>query len=82
MKEFARFIVSYDITLNKIRTKIEKILKDGGLRRIQYSVFEGILPVDRLQFLKTRLEKLERKSTHSIMIFVAKKPDSMITLTL
>ena len=81
MKPRSQFIVSYDITLNKIRTKIEKILKDAGLKRIQYSVFGGFLPEDRLSYMKERLENLKKENTHSILIFMVRNPDNLITVT-
>jgi len=72
MKERAQYIVSYDISSNKVRRKIEKILKDAGLRRVQYSVFNGVVAADRIKFLAERFKNLERILTHSILVFIIK----------
>lgn len=82
MKPRASFIVSYDITHDRIRLRIEKILKDAGLTRIQYSVFRGDLPADRLDYIVKRLEMLEKEDTHSIMIFVVGRRENMVTVSL
>lgn len=72
MKDRAEYIVSYDISSNKVRRKIEKILKDAGLRRVQYSVFNGVVAEDRIKFLAERFKKLERILTHSILVYIIK----------
>lgn len=70
MKPIVRYIICYDISSNKVRNKVEKILKDAGLTRMQYSVFEGRLPSDRINYLSEKFRKLEKKQTHSIIVHV------------
>ena len=50
------YTVAYDITNDKRRNKVAKILKDFGMR-VQYSVFE--CSIDRRAFLRlqNRLQK-------------------------
>ena len=65
------YIVSYDISNNKLRTKFSKFLKKYG-RRLQYSVFE-IKNSPRI--LKLILGEIESKfakkfeATDSVLIF-------------
>ena len=50
------FLVSYDISDNRKRNKIAKLLEQYGYERIQYSVFTGLLPVWKIKELWARLE--------------------------
>jgi CRISPR-associated endonuclease Cas2 len=67
-------IVSYDITSNKLRRKVEKELKNYGIR-LQYSVFSCRISTVELQNLRSGLLDLLAvnakycKSTDSIIIF-------------
>ena len=63
------FLVSYDISNNKKRRKIVKILEDYG-DRVQESVFELPGLDDALwQKCRTRLKKIELDETESIRIY-------------
>lgn len=67
MKQFV--VISYDISNDKRRTKIMKILEDHG-RRVQYSVFECHLQLKELERLKDRLAPLvNAKDWDSIRIY-------------
>lgn len=50
------YIISYDITENKIRNKISKILEGYG-KRIQYSVFECEISIKLFENLYEQLLK-------------------------
>lgn len=64
-----RIIISYDITSDKRRRKIAKILEGYGYR-VQYSVFECDITKKQLTELKTRLRPLvNTKSNESIRIY-------------
>ena len=49
------YIVVYDITCDKRRKKIADLLKGYG-KRVQYSVFECVLPLAKYQELQQKLE--------------------------
>jgi len=51
------YLVSYDITSNKLRRKIEKALKNFG-QRIQKSVFFCVLEGDQLNNMTAALQHL------------------------
>ncbi len=51
------YIVSYDITSNKLRRKIAKELENYGIR-VQYSVFECTLDKERYDELYSKLLRL------------------------
>ncbi|MEW5989254.1 MAG: CRISPR-associated endonuclease Cas2 [Chloroflexota bacterium] len=55
-----RIVVSYDISDNKRRTKIMKIVEGYGYR-VQYSVFECDLEANKLAELKKRLRPLVKE---------------------
>ncbi len=65
------YVVVYDITQDKLRTKVSDILKDYGMDRIQYSAFYGELRIHGLNSLKTDLQQIINKGdeTDSILIF-------------
>ena len=62
------YTIAYDITDDKRRNKVAKILKDFG-KRVQYSVFE--CNVDRQAFLRlqNRLEKAMNMSEDTITFY-------------
>lgn len=69
----AWYTVSYDITENKARRKIEKLCSTY-FQRIQYSVFEGYLSETEFSAFFQRLQKLCREIkwnpvTDSILIY-------------
>ena len=61
-------IVSYDISEDKRRTKIHKILKSYG-QWVQYSVFECQLTNTQYAKLRSRLHKLIKPDTDSIRFY-------------
>ncbi|MHA1929504.1 MAG: CRISPR-associated endonuclease Cas2 [Candidatus Thorarchaeota archaeon] len=66
-----QLMVVYDITDDKLRTKISEKLKDYGLERIQYSAFQGALLAHAQRSLVTDLRRLlsDGEETDSIIIF-------------
>ncbi|MCK9280546.1 MAG: CRISPR-associated endonuclease Cas2 [Melioribacteraceae bacterium] len=63
-----KYIVSYDISSDRIRSKAAKVLEQYGVR-IQYSMFECSLTKKELSELKQKLEKLINKKDSSIYFF-------------
>ena len=61
--------VIYDISDNKIRSKISKACKDIVLYRVQKSVFLGTLNNNRIDELKVICEDIINSNTDSIYIF-------------
>jgi CRISPR-associated protein Cas2 len=59
----------YDISKNKIRTKIVKFCKNIGLYRVQKSVFLGNLEPNDIDELKVQSEDIIDPSTDSVYIF-------------
>lgn len=62
------FSVCYDITDNKRRLKVAKVLADYG-KRVQYSVFEADLDVKQMEQLKKRVEKKILSEEDSVRIY-------------
>ncbi|MCO5188131.1 MAG: CRISPR-associated endonuclease Cas2 [Anaerolineae bacterium] len=64
-----RYVVSYDISNDKRRRKVVKVLEGVGFR-VQYSVFECDLDSQRLKALRKQLKPLiQPKSTDSIRFY-------------
>lgn len=61
-------IVTYDISEDKRRTKIHKILKSYG-QWMQFSVFECVLTVTEYIRLRNRLSKLIKPEEDSIRFY-------------
>lgn len=53
------YVISYDISVDKRRTKVAKILEGFG-QRVQYSVFECDLSESQYRQLQRRLERIIR----------------------
>ena len=51
------YFVSYDISSNKLRSKIEKTLKNYGFR-VQYSIFQCIAGKDQIIKISNALENV------------------------
>ena len=51
------YFISYDITSNKLRSKIEKKLKNYG-SRVQYSIFRCIANTEQIAKISTALENI------------------------
>ena len=62
------YIISYDISDDKRRQKIAKILLDFG-NRVQYSVFEAILTNELLKKMVSRLRRVTSEEEDSIRIY-------------
>lgn len=72
-------MVIYDISDDKIRTKVAERLKDYGLKRIQYSAFFGKLNQNRREELMFRLNDYIILTNGSIiMIPICEKDRSQI----
>ncbi len=68
-----RIVVSYDISNDKRRRKVVKILEGTGFR-MQYSVFECDLDRKQLATLKKRLKPyVEEQTTDSIRFYPLSK---------
>ncbi|MCL4387457.1 MAG: CRISPR-associated endonuclease Cas2 [Patescibacteria group bacterium] len=53
--------VIYDISKNKIRSKIANICKDYGLKRVQKSIFLGILTQNKAEMLALEVQNVLKK---------------------
>jgi CRISPR-associated protein Cas2 len=62
------FVVSYDITQDRRRTKVMNKLKNYGLR-VQYSVFECELDAARLARLKEEVVPLLNLRTDKLHVY-------------
>lgn len=62
------FLISYDIEDDKKRNKIAKIMEDFG-KRVQFSVFEGLIDMEQLNKLKNKIEGIIEKEKDSIRIY-------------
>ncbi len=56
------YVISYDITSNKLRNKIAKTLEGYG-RRVQYSVFECKITLKQYEILYKKLLELMKDVT-------------------
>jgi CRISPR-associated protein Cas2 len=61
--------VIYDIKKNKIRSKIAKSCQEGGLYRVQKSVFLGSINKTRLDELNLKINSLIDEEKDSVYIF-------------
>ena len=62
------YLVCYDITDNKRRTKIANILEGYG-SRVQYSVFECVLTSQQYKELRQKLWRIFRKKEDSLRFY-------------
>ncbi|NEO85342.1 MAG: CRISPR-associated endonuclease Cas2 [Spirulina sp. SIO3F2] len=62
------FVITYDISEDKRRTKVHSVLKSYG-QWMQYSVFECDLTKTEYAKLRSRLEKLIKPETDSIRFY-------------
>jgi len=75
-------IVCYDITSNRLRRRIDKCMKDFGVR-IQYSVFLCKLDADGVERCRVRLQNIlenfadEEEPSDSLIIFERFSKESM-----
>ncbi len=61
--------VIYDITINKIRSKVAIYCKGYGLYRVQKSVFLGNLNKNEIDELSLQCDKIINKKEDSVYIF-------------
>jgi CRISPR-associated protein Cas2 len=66
-----QLIVVYDISDDSLRGKVSSRLKDYGLERIQFSAFQGELPVYSQRSLETDIRSLlnDGGETDSVLFF-------------
>lgn len=63
-----KHLLSYDISNDKRRKKVAKLLKNYG-QRVQYSVFESNLDGDKLDEAKMKLEEIIDVDNDNIRIY-------------
>lgn len=76
MKNKNIFLISYDISDNKKRNRIAKLLEQFGYERIQYSVFTGLTSPYRNKELWGKLQRLtgsENLPENKIICFAISK---------
>lgn len=66
------YVITYDISCNKRRNKVAKLLEGYG-QRVQYSVFECQLSDRKCQELQKRLQKRVKLSEDSIRFYPLSK---------
>ena len=73
-------LVCYDITSNKLRRKIDKAMKDFGIR-LQFSIFLCRLDAEGMDRCREKLKKLlsqnknEKEPSDSLIIFDRIRPE-------
>ena len=67
-----RFLIVYDISEDKIRNKVSKILKQYGIR-VQYSAFEIEISRTELKSLLEEIEVMIDPETDSVFAFELSK---------
>lgn len=70
-------LLIYDISDDRLRTKVSEMCKDYGLTRVQYSAFFGEMSRNLRGELSRRLEKLLQKSARSSVIMFPLSQDSL-----
>jgi len=66
------YVIAYDIPCDKRRKKVSDLLEGYG-RRVQYSVFECVLPSAKFEELCKRLSKRVKISEDSIRFYPISK---------
>jgi CRISPR-associated protein Cas2 len=61
-------VVTYDLTNNKRRTKLHKLLQDYGTP-VQYSVFECLLEPKEIEQMKRRVRRLIKPSLDQVRYY-------------
>ncbi len=75
-------VLLYDITSDRVRTKVADACLDYGLLRIQYSAFFGEISANHLEELLQRVRKLIGKSPARVEIFPLCEKDLKLRRTL
>lgn len=63
-----KYVISFDITGDRIRARVVKILSEFAYR-VQKSVFEGLISKESLEEMRKKLEKVIDKKTDSVRIY-------------
>lgn len=63
-----KYVICFDITGDRIRTRVVKILSEFAYR-VQKSVFEGLISKESLEEMNKKLEKVIDKKTDSVRIY-------------
>ena len=63
------FIVTYDVTDDRRRTRLAKALKDFG-SRVQYSVFECLMGRKELEKMTQRIKEIIDDAEDSVRIYM------------
>ena len=61
--------IIYDISMDKIRSRVAKLCKNAGLYRVQKSAFLGSIERKRLQELADMIDAIKDEQTDSVYIF-------------
>lgn len=69
MKDMRCIYVIYDIQDDGVRSALANLLLFYGLHRIQYSVFNGLIPMDEKNSLLREIDSLSLGSEDKIHIF-------------
>ena len=64
-----KYIITYDIVEDAVRTQVSHYLISRGMIRVQYSVFAGDLKPSELRSVRLMLEELTQDSVSSIKLF-------------
>lgn len=70
-------LLIYDISEDRLRTKVSEMCKDYGLVRVQYSAFFGKLNTNLRGELQRRLKSLLKDSGRSSVIIFPLSQDSL-----
>ena len=62
------FVISYDISNDRRRNKLARLLEDYG-SRVQYSVFDCMLDERKLQHLRHRIDQIIDPDTDSVRFY-------------
>ena len=62
------YLITYDISNNKIRLKVSKMLLKHG-ERVQYSVFEVLISENELEKVLKKFNKMIDDETDSIRVY-------------
>jgi CRISPR-associated protein Cas2 len=63
-----KYIISFDIVNDRIRSRVVKILSEYSYR-VQKSVFEGLVSKESLEELTKKLEKIIDKKVDSVRMY-------------
>lgn len=70
-----KVFVVYDVTENKIRDRVIKILRNFGFLRVQKSVFLGDIPFESIDFIELKMNEIINFFNDSVYIFPVSKKE-------